>query len=147
MCGNLGRFGRRFLTTRKSRVRFDDLEATYRKFCWRPAEYLPMSWLPTAWRTLGPWEPDWIRLVRLAYWEPRELQQELQGRIGRTDAGRDFLSRIGAYGPAQPSRARDRDRRRAERRKADRRAAGNAPLWAGTLHSRRAQRRRADRRR
>jgi hypothetical protein len=106
-----------------------------------------MSWLPTAWRTLGPWEPDWIRLVRLTYWEPRELQLELQGRIGRTDAGRDFLSRIGAYGPAQPSRARDRDRRRAERRKGDRRMAGNAPLWAGTLHSRRAQRRRAERRR
>src|SRR4051812_18961065 len=112
MCGNLGRFGRSFLTIRRPRGQPRRTRGDPRSFGGRreirrrPAEYLPMSWLPMAWRTLGPWEPDWITLVRFAYWEPRELQQELQGRIGRTDAGRDFLSRIGAYGPAQPSRAR-----------------------------------------
>lgn len=54
--------------------------------------------LLSAHRTRGPWEPEWIAGVRLAYYSRRVALERLIGRIGRTDSGRAFLRRTGAYG-------------------------------------------------
>jgi hypothetical protein len=49
-------------------------------------------------RTRGPWEPEWIKLERAAYWRTRARQDDREVRIGRSEAGYVWLRRVQAIG-------------------------------------------------